>query len=120
MKLNISPKVEKYLIKNGIVDSRKIWCYAHLKAVIKIQNDLVKQYGLALVCINRDSLFLYCTEINSTEMKLNYVCKLSDMQDVHVKKIFFGIRRVLSFSNGEEHFQLEMDEWKRFSVVFDK
>ena len=120
MKLNISPKVEKYLLETRLVDNRRIWCYAHMKAIMKLQEEPVKLYGLALVCINHDTLFLYNAERNSTALELGYTCKLSEMQDVCVKKIYFGLRRILSFSKGEEHFQLEMDEWKRFAEVFEK
>lgn len=118
MKLNISPKVERYLVEKGMVDDRKIWCYAYMKAVIKLQEDPVKLYGLTLVCISQDDLVLYNTEINSTKLDRIYTCKISEMKNVRVKKIFCGLRKVLSFSKGEESFQLEMDEWKRFSDVF--
>lgn len=120
MKLNVNPKVEKYLVDKGLVDDRKIWCYAHIKAVIKLQEEPVKLYAFALVCINQDALFIYNTELNSTKLELNYTCKLSEMRDVTVKKIFFGVRWMLSFSRGEEKFQLEMDEWKRFSTIFER
>lgn len=119
MKLNISSKVEMYLVENGMVDDRKIWSYAHVKAVLKTSEGFVKQYGLTLVCIKQDTLFLYSTEINSNKLDLKYTCKLYELENVSVKKIFFGLRRVLSFSKGKEHFQLEMDEWKNFSEVFE-
>lgn len=119
MKLNISPKVERYLVEKGMVDDRKIWCYAHMKAVMKLQENPIKLYGLTLVCISQDNLFLYNTEINSTKLDQIYICKISEMQNVCVKKIFCGLRKVLSFSKGEESFQLEMDEWKRFSKIFE-
>ena len=119
LKLNISPKVERYLTENKIVDDRQIWCYAHMEANMKMREALIKLYGMVLVCVNTDSLLLYYAEFNSADMGLIYSCKISEMQNVRVKKIFFGLRRVLSFSIGEENFKLEMDNWKCFSRIFE-
>lgn len=119
MRLHKCLKVARYLAENKIIDDRQIWCYAQMEAKMKMRDALIKLYGMVLVCVNTDSLLLYYTEYNSTEMGLMYSCKISEMQNVRVKKIFFGLRRVLSFSIEEEYFKLEMDGWKRFSKVFE-
>ena len=118
MKLNISPRVEKHLLDNGIIDDDKVWSYAHIKAVLLTQEGIKRQYGFALVCVNQDELFIYDTEINSNKLDLKYKSKITELEKVNVKKIFWGLRTVLSFSKGEEYFELEMDEWKRFSALF--
>lgn len=118
MRLYKCPQVAHYLLENEIVDERQIWCYAQMKSKIKIQTDPVKLYGLVLVCVNHDSFCLYNTEFNSTNLEQIYACKLSEMQEINIKKKWLST--VLSFSKGEESFQLEMDDWKRFSRLFEK
>jgi len=115
MRLHKCMKVLRYLIENKIVDERQIWCYAQMKAKIKIQEAPVKLYGLTLVCVNLDSLFLYNAEYNSTDIALMYSCKISEMENVQIKTKLLNTS--LSFSKGEESFQLEMDDWRRFSDV---
>ena len=118
MRLYKCPQVARYLKENKIVDNRQIWCYAQMKSKIKIQTDPVKLYGLVLVCVNHDSFYLYNTEFNSTKLELIYACKISEMQEISIKKKWLST--VLSFSKGEECFQLEMDDWNRFSDLFEK
>ena len=91
-----------------------------MKSKIVIKIDPVTIYGLVLVCVNHDTFFLYFAEFNKTDLKLVYECKLSEMENVCVKKILFGLRTKLSFSKGKESFELEMDDWKRFSEIFEK
>ena len=117
MRLHKCLKVSQHLIENKMVDDRQIWCYAQMKANIKIQAAPVKLYGLVLVCVKNDGVFLYNTEYNSTDIALMYSCKIVEMEDVHIKKKMLST--VLCFSKGEEWFQLDLDDWKRFSGIFE-
>ena len=117
MRLHKCSKVSAYLLENKIVDERQIWCYAQIKATIKMQAEPVKVYGLALVCVKGDSLYLYSAYFNSTKIELVYSCKIADMKNVSVKKKFFTT--TLCFSKDEESFLLDMDDWKRFSDIFE-
>jgi len=117
MRLHKCPKVSAYLTENKIVDERQIWCYAQVKANIKMQAEPIKVYGLALVCVKNDSVYLYNTEFNSTKIALVYSCKIAVMENVSIKKKFFTT--TLCFSKDEDSFLLEMDDWKRFSDIFE-
>ena len=67
--------------------------------------------------MNHDELFLYDNAYNTPEVSLFYSCRIGEMEDVHIKK---NLRRTaLSFSYGDESFKLEMDDWKRFSALFE-
>ena len=117
MRLHKCKKLLKFLIEEKLIDDRQIWCYANMKARIKIQTEPIKIYGMPLVCVNQDRLFLYDNAYNTPEVRLFYSCKIDEMEDVRVKKAL--LRTTLSFSKGEESFELEMDEWKRFATVFE-
>lgn len=117
MRLHKCSKVLDFLIDNKMVDERKIWCYAQMKARICIQKDPIKLYGLVLVCVNQEELFLYNTEYNSTKLELMYSCRIDSLDNIHIKKKVFSTR--LSFSKGQEDFQLEIDDWKLFAKVFN-
>ena len=117
MRLHKCNRVLNYLIENKIVDDRQIWCYAQMKAKIKIKEDPIKIHAMVLMCIKGDSLFLYNTAYNSTELELMYSCRIDKMENVCIKKKLFST--ILCFSNGEEDFRLEMDDWKRFSVFLN-
>lgn len=82
----------KFLVEEKLIDERQIWCYANMKARIKIQTEPIKIYGMPLVCVNHDELFLYDNAYNTPEV---------------------------SFSYGDESFELEMDDWKRFATIFE-
>ena len=116
MRLHKCKKVLSYLLKEKMIDERQIWCYAQMKAKIKIKTEPVTLYGIVLVSVNQEGLFLYNTEYNSTKLELIYSCKIAEMEEVQIKKKL--LTTVLSFSKGEERFWLEMDDWKRFSAVF--
>ena len=116
MRLHKCKKVLSYLLKEKMIDERQIWCYAQMKAKIKIKTEPVTLYGVVLVSVNQEGLFLYNTEYNSTKLELIYSCKIAEMEEVQIKKKL--LTTVLSFSKGEERFWLEMDDWKRFSAVF--
>ena len=117
MRLHKCKKVLDFLIKEKKVDDRQIWCYAQMKAKIKIQIDPITLYALVLVCVNQDSFFLYNAEFNTTKLELMYSCKIAEMEGVQIKKKL--LNTTLKFSKGEESFQLEMDDWKRFSDNFE-
>ncbi len=117
MRLHKCSKVLNYLIEKEMIDEREIWCYAQMKSKIKIKMEPVKLYGLVLVIVRKDSLFLYNTKFNSTELELIHSCKIAEMEDVQVKKKLLST--TLYFSKGEEYFQLQMDDWKRFSTLFE-
>ena len=104
-------------MKEKKIDERQIWCYAQMKARIKIQTEPVSLYALVLVCVKQDRLFLYNAEYNSTKLELMYSCKVTEMEDIQINKKLLNTR--LSFSKGEESFQLEMDDWKRFAEIFE-
>lgn len=120
LKLNVYSKIEKFLIENRIIDERKIWCYAHMKAKMKFIEEPVEIYGLTLVCVNQEELFLYGTEVNSTDLKLVWKTHISEIENISTKKIFFGLRTKLFFSKGVENFEFEMSEWKRFEAIFQE
>lgn len=117
MRLHKCSKVSAYLSENKIVDERQIWCYAQMKVNMKIQAEPVKLYGLVLVCVKIDGLYLYNAEYNSTKITLMYSCKIADMENIRIKKKLLST--TLCFSKGEESFLLEMDDWKRFSDIFE-
>lgn len=117
MRLHRCLKVLNFLEEKKMIDERQIWCYAQMKSKIKIKAEPVKLYGLVLVSVYQDCLFLYNTEYNSIELELMYSCKIAEMEDVRIKKKFLST--IFCFSRGEEYFQLEMDDWKRFSNIFE-
>lgn len=82
---------------------------------VNVNGELVKLYGMGLVCIKHDSFFVYNTEFNSTKMELVYSCKISEMQDITIKQKWFSTK--FDFVRGEEKFNLDMDDWKRFAPV---
>lgn len=118
MRLYKCPKVSKYLLAENLIDDRQIWCYAQAKAKIKLYDELVKIYGLMLVCVKHDSLFLYAAEFDSTKLELMYTCKISEIKEISYKKKCLST--ILTFSKDEETFKLDMDDWKRFAPVFGK
>ncbi|MBO5097993.1 MAG: hypothetical protein J6B96_06745 [Agathobacter sp.] len=117
MRLHKCKKLLKFLVEEKLIDNRQIWCYAQMKAMIKTQAEPVTLYGLTLVCINQDDFFLYNAEYNSTNVELFYSCKLAEMKGIRIKKNLLSA--TLSFSKGDESFKLEMDDWKRFSALFE-
>ena len=84
---------------------------------VNVNGELVKLYGMGLVCIKHDSFFVYNTEFNSTKMELVYSCKISEMQDITIKQKWFSTK--FDFVRGEEKFNLDMDDWKRFAPVIE-
>ena len=116
MRLHKCPKVTKYLIESGKIDERHIWCYAQAKMKIKMNNELVQLYGMVLACVKHESFFIYATEFNSTKMELTYSCEISDMEDIVLNKKMLSTK--LCFVIGEAKFELDMDDWKRFAVIF--
>ena len=116
MRLYKCSKVLNYLINKKLIDEREIWCYAQMKSKIKINTEPVKLYALVLVSVKRDSLFLYNTEYNSVNLELIYSCKITEMENIQIKRKLLST--VLCFSKGEEDFHLQMDDWKRFSGLF--
>ena len=116
MRLHKCPKVTEYLIESGKIDERHIWCYAQAKIKIKMNNELVQLYGLVLACVKHESFFIYATEFNSTKMELTYACEISDMKDIVLKKKILSTK--FSFVIGEEKFELDMDDWNRFALLF--
>ena len=118
MRLYKCPRVTNYLLESRKIDERQIWCYAQAKISIKVNGELVKLYGMGLVCIKHDSFFFYNTEFNSTKIELVYSCKISEMQDIAFKKKWFSTK--FYFVRGEEKFDLDMDDWKRFAPIFEK
>ena len=117
MRLNKCPKVENYLINNNFVDERHIWCYAQMKANLATQENTTPLYGLVLVCIKNDVLYIYVTKFNSTMLDLFYVCHITKMQRICLDKKLLSMK--FSFTCDLDSFHLEMDDWKRFSCVFD-
>lgn len=117
MRFHKCSKIFAYLSEYKMVDERQIWCYAQMKANMKIQAEPVKLYGLVLVCVKNDVLYLYNAEYNSTKIALMYSCKIADMENIRIKKKLLST--TLCFSKGEESFLLEMDDWKRFSDIFE-
>ena len=113
MRLHKCRKVENYLSENNLIDERLIWCYAQVKACVSSRNV----YGLALVCVKGEELFIYNTEYNSTALELIYSCNICDMKNIGIKRKLFATR--LSFTNTEDSFVLDMDDWKRFFRVFE-
>ena len=113
MRLHKCRKVENYLSENNLLDERLIWCYARVKACI----SSCKVYGLALVCVKGEELFIYNTEYNSTELELFYSCNLSDLKSIGAEKKLLATR--LTFMVDEDSFRLDMDEWKRFISVLE-
>ena len=113
MRLHKCRKVENYLSENNLIDERLIWCYAQVKACVSSRNV----YGLALVCVKGEELFIYNTEYNSTELELFYSCNISDLKCIVAEKKFFATR--LTFMVDEDSFRLDMDEWKRFISVLE-
>ena len=116
MRLHRCLNVLNFLVEQKMIDERQIWCYAQMKSKIKIKKEPIKLYGLVLVTVKHDWFFLYNTEYNSTKLELFYSCKIAEMENVQIHKKL--ITTILCFSNGEEYFQLEMDDWKRFSNIF--
>lgn len=113
MRLHKCRKVEKYLLENNLIDERRIWCYAQMKACTLSQNV----YGLALVCVKGGELYIYNSEYNSTKLELFYSCNISDMQGIISKKKLLATE--FCFVNGEDNFCLGMDDWNRFLCVFE-
>lgn len=112
MRLHKCRNVENYLIEENMIDERRIWCYAQIKASVPSR----KVYGLVLVCVKCGELFIYNTEYNSTKLELFYSCYLNDMTGVSVEKRMLTTR--LSFADNSDSFILDMDDWTRFSGVF--
>lgn len=116
-------KVSKYLLENHMVDHRQIWCYAAATIVIKLYNEPIKLYSLVnMVCIQQNDFYLYSVDMNSkydSTYALTYKCGLSEMEKVNVRKK--ALATVLSFSNGDQSFELEVNpnQWSRFSKVFE-
>ncbi len=113
MRLHKCRKVENYLSENNLIDERLIWCYARVKACVSSR----KVYGLALVCVKGEELFIYNTEYNSTELELFYSCNLSDLKSIGAEKKLLATR--LSFMINADSFILDMDDRKRFLSVFE-
>ena len=53
MRLHKCRKLLKFLVEEKLIDERQIWCYANMKARIKIQTEPIKIYGMPLVCESR-------------------------------------------------------------------
>lgn len=117
MRLYKCQRVTNYLLESRKIDERQIWCYAQAKMKINVNGELVKLYGMGLVCIKHDRFFVYNAEFNSTKMELVYSCRISEMQDVIFKKRWFSTN--FCFVRGEEKINLDMDDWKRFASVFE-
>ncbi len=113
MRLHKCRKVENYLLGKKLMDERRIWCYAQMKACVSSQNV----YGLALVCVKGGELLIYNSEYNSTELELFYSCNLGDLQNFKADKKLLVVR--IFFMIGEDSFRLDIDDWKRFSSVFE-
>ena len=84
---------------------------------VNVNGELVKLYGMGLVCIKHDSFFVYNAEFNCVKMELVYSCKISEMQNIALKKTWHSTK--FYFVRGEETFDLDMDDWKRFAPVFE-
>lgn len=118
MRLYKCPKVLQYLVKEGLVDNREIWCYAQTKAQMIMEEGAspITIYGMSLVCVKETKLFIYEAAFNSTELALLYSCTIDEMKDVKITKKLASVR--LSFSTSNAKFDLDLDDWKRFSVIF--
>lgn len=114
MRLYKCKKVEKHLIKANLVDDRHIWCYAQMKANI-LKQETTPIYGMVLVCIKGEYIYMYITEFNSTKLNLLYLCNINKIKDVKLNKKLLSMR--FTFKAGSDSFQLDMDDWKRFSSV---
>ena len=115
MRLLKCKKLEKYLVDNNFIDKRNIWCYAQMKAKLASEKEFL--YGAILVCVKDGDFFLYIGEFNSIKIKLFYMCKISEMKNIVIKKKCFCTR--VCFNIQEEWFQLDMDDGKRFMCVFE-
>ena len=113
MRLHKCRRVEQYLTDHGLVDARQIWCYAQAKICGEAGNFL--ECGLVLGCVKGETLFLYETYYNTTELKLIYTCDIQEMCDKQVKSGLFTTR--FTFICGGKVFRLDMDDWKRFAGV---
>ena len=115
-------KVSKYLLENHRVDYRQIWCYAAATMVVKLYNEPIKLCSLVtMVCIKHNDFYLYSVDMNSKydpAYALTYTCNLSEMEEVSVRKKCLSI--VLSFSKGDESFELEVNpnQWSRLAPIF--
>ena len=109
MRLHKCRKVENYLLENNLIDERRIWCYAQMKAK--------NAYGLALICVNGSKLFIYNSEYNSTKLELFCSCNIDDMKKTTIKKKLMSVR--ISFVIREDNFILALDDPKRFAGVFE-
>ena len=116
MRLLKCKKVESYLLSEGLTDERNIWCYAQIKGEISDKEKNV--YGSALVCAKGDDFFIYNAEFNSTKMELYYTCKISEMRNVVLKKKNLLFARIY-FERDKDWFQLDLDDWKRFSDIWE-
>ena len=112
MRLYRCSKVDQFLYEERLVDERKLWCYAQMKA--SSDNDLNSYYGLVLVCIKLDRLFIFVSRFNDVELELFCSCAISEMKCIRTKKGWMSTR--LSFSVDNRHIQLDLDDWKRLSV----
>ena len=117
MRLYKCRRVTNYLLESRKIDERQIWCYAQAKMKVNINGELVKLYGMGLVCIKDDSFFVYNTEFNSTKMELVYSCKISEMQNIAFEKKWHSTK--FNFVRGDEILDLDMDDWKPFAPVFE-
>lgn len=117
MRLYKCHSVENYLAKNKLLDERRIWCYAQMKAKLSTKEKTETLYGLVLVCVENDNFYLYITEFNSTKIEPFYTCKVYEMKNVCLKKKWLSMR--FSFTKNTDCIQLDMDDWKRFSCVFE-
>lgn len=114
MRLYKFPKVLKYLCDNNLVDERQIWCYAQLKAKVELYGDYLTFYGLVLVCIKEDTFYIYTTQGGgSTNLTFHRSFKISEINKVELKKNVHLMR--FGFTINEDYYQLDMDDWERFS-----
>lgn len=116
MRLLKCKKAENYLLSKGFTDERNIWCYAQIKGKLYDKNENV--CGSVLVCVKGDDFSVYNTEFNSTNMELYYTCKISEMRNVVLKKNNLLFTRIY-FERDKDWFQLDLDDWKRFSDVWE-
>lgn len=107
-------KVEKYLLENSLMDERRIWCYAEMRAQFATKH--YPFYAFVLVCVNGEKLYLFVTKFNSTVMDLYYECKIDELQDVSIKKKLLNVARV-SFVNKSDKIKLDMQKWNQFSSL---
>lgn len=115
MRLLKCKKLERYLVNNNFIDQRNIWCYAQMEAKLVKEKEFL--YGAVLVCVNCDDFFVYIAEFNSTKIELFYTCKISEMENIIIKKKCLCTR--VCFNIKEDWFQLDMDDWKRFMSVLE-